>query len=264
MFRFTPFNGDVNGWQTGQVTRLSSIFFQKSVFNKPLPWKTGNVEDFRYAFADASSFSQDLDWNTSKATSMFAMFRGAEAFQGNVSSFDTSLVTGMEATFEDAVLFNSPGIGIWNVGSLTNSNRMFQRARSFRQDLSAWQVGQVTEMIVMFFACDVFSQDLCSWGPLLVDADTVITGILIFSDTLCPNTDPPSRTKIPPGPYCYDCVIIPKRSPTNSPTLSPVETPTRSPVEDTADPAPAPSSSRMVSLANVVYLMLVVLAFRLH
>jgi surface protein len=142
---------------------------------------------------------------------MDSMFHNARAFEGNVSSFDTSRVTNMDRMFRDAVLFNSPGVVGWNVESLTSCNFIFLRARSFNQDLSDWQVGQVRNMVDMFFGCIVFSQNLCTWGPLLAGDDSVATGLLIFGNTACPNDNFSIRSATPPGPYCFVCTITPTR-----------------------------------------------------
>jgi surface protein len=109
----------------------------------------------------------------------------------------------MESTFEDAVLFNSPGIVGWNVESLQFSSNMFSGASAFNQDISAWQVGQVLDMEDMFYQCTAFSQDLCSWGPLLAGEGNVTTGLRIFEETACPYKFPPNRMSIPPGPYSF-------------------------------------------------------------
>jgi surface protein len=44
-------------------------------------------------FATATAFNQPLNWNTSAVNSMFRMFRGASAFNQDISAWDVSQVS---------------------------------------------------------------------------------------------------------------------------------------------------------------------------
>ena len=56
---------NMRGWNTSNVTNMSSIFESASSFNQDIGgWDTSNVTDMSYMFSEASSFNQDLSkWN---------------------------------------------------------------------------------------------------------------------------------------------------------------------------------------------------------
>jgi surface protein len=51
------------------------------------------------------------------------MFHHAKNFNGNISKWDTSRVTNMESTFNQAVAFDGD-ISLWDVSSVTNMKEM--------------------------------------------------------------------------------------------------------------------------------------------
>jgi surface protein len=52
-------------------------------------------------------------------------------------------------------------ISQWNVSRVTNMNAMFHSASAFNQDLSQWEVSRVTTFESMFEGASSFSQSLC-------------------------------------------------------------------------------------------------------
>ena len=80
---------------------------------------------------------------TSSVTDMSLMFRYADAFNGDISSWDVSSVKNMYEMFYYADAFNG-AISSWDVSSVTNMNYMFSRATAFNQDLSGWCVSLIT------------------------------------------------------------------------------------------------------------------------
>ena len=79
------FNGDINTWNTSNVTSLGSCFYQCYAFNKQLyDWDTSNVTDMSQMFQEASAFNKEIStWNVSNVTNFNKMFDGATAFLGN-------------------------------------------------------------------------------------------------------------------------------------------------------------------------------------
>jgi surface protein len=90
------------------------------------------------------------------------MFFIAQAFNGDVSSWDVSSVTTMSDMFQTASAFNGD-LSSWDVTSVTNMYRMFRSASAFNGDISSWDVSSVTEMARMFYDASAFSGDISSW-----------------------------------------------------------------------------------------------------
>ena len=75
--------------------------------------------------------------------------RAAEEKYGNISHWDTHLVTSMKELFQGRGNFNDD-IRNWNVSNVTDMCYMFRGASTFNQDLSGWNVSEVTNMDHMF------------------------------------------------------------------------------------------------------------------
>ncbi len=95
-------------------------------------------------------------------TSMVQMFRGAAAFNQDISSWNVSNVTDMSFMFSQAAAFNQD-IGNWDVSSVTNMASMFYQATAFNQDIGGWDVSKVTLMFDMFGLATAFNQDISRW-----------------------------------------------------------------------------------------------------
>ena len=66
------------------------------------------VSDAGFMFRNAEAFDGDVSsWDVSGVTDMNSLFRGADAFNGDVSSWDVSGVTDMSYMFRYAVSFDS-------------------------------------------------------------------------------------------------------------------------------------------------------------
>ena len=72
------------------------------------------------------------------------MFNGAQAFNQDISKWNTGNVTNMSTMFSFASTFNQD-ISTWNTGNVTNMFGMFSYALTFNQDISTWNVGRVVE-----------------------------------------------------------------------------------------------------------------------
>ena len=101
---------------------------------------------------------------TSDINDMSSMFfiTGGPAFNGDISSWDVSMVTNMSNMFLVARAFNRD-IGSWNVSNVMSMAGMFSDAIAFNQDIGSWDVSMVTNMNSMFSGATAFNQDLSGW-----------------------------------------------------------------------------------------------------
>ena len=174
---------DLQGWSTiaGYGSKLTSIhdwealkftddardqFYSSynltgvpaEMFNVPLG---GGIER---AFSHITGLGMNLTsnnvisgWDTSSVKDMRQLF----SFMGydtvsdvdfDVSNWDVSNVTGMQAMFKQCQDWNnggSPGISGWDTSNVLTMREMFD-STSFNQDIGAWDVSNVTNMRGMF------------------------------------------------------------------------------------------------------------------
>ena len=74
---------------------------------------------------------------TTLMTDMSSLFNGANTFNQNISSWDTSNVTNMSDMFWGATAFNQP-LNSWNTSNVVNMYGMFAHAVAFNQNISNW------------------------------------------------------------------------------------------------------------------------------
>lgn len=114
----TVFNQDISGWNTSNVTNMSSMFDSTFAFN-------GNVRN----------------WDVRNVTNMFSMFQGTQFFNQDISGWNTSSVTNMGGMFENAYAFNQ-NIGTWSIPRVTNMNSMLTNSaisiNNFDNILNGW------------------------------------------------------------------------------------------------------------------------------
>jgi surface protein len=77
---------------------------------------------------------------------MVAMFSNCTNFNSDITTWDTSNVTGINTMFKNASAFNQ-NIGSWDVSNVTNMNNMFQNATAFNQNIGSWNISNVTSFI---------------------------------------------------------------------------------------------------------------------
>jgi len=165
IFSGTDFNGNINYWNTSNVTTMKGMFANAESFNQPIGnWDTSKVTDMETMFFNAISFNQPIgSWNTSKVKSMVTMFFYASSFDQPIGNWNTSSVVNMAGMFGGAVSFNQP-IGNWNTSNVGNMAGMFGGAIAFNQPVSAWDTSQVTDMDAMFLGASVFNQPIGNWN----------------------------------------------------------------------------------------------------
>lgn len=74
------------------------------------------------------------EWLTDSST--------ATTTYGDITQWDTSVITNMTELFKDATTFNED-ISAWNVSNVTNLTRMFENASNFNQNIGVWDVSNV-------------------------------------------------------------------------------------------------------------------------
>jgi len=135
------FNDDIIGWNTENVTNMSSMFKGAAAFDQDLGWAwvTSSVTDMSSMFEGAILFDQNLtSWNTTNVTTMSSMFEGASSFDNNSSIFrwDTDALTDMSSMFKNATSFNKRIDNVydgtkWQQPNLTNISSIFEGATAF-------------------------------------------------------------------------------------------------------------------------------------
>ncbi|NQY31395.1 MAG: DUF285 domain-containing protein, partial [Flavobacteriaceae bacterium] len=160
----------IDQWGTGSWTSMGSAFHGANnlVSNAIDAPDLSGVTDMSYMFARANAFNEDISsWNTASVTDMNQMFYYALVFNGDISSWNTSAVTNMNRMFQGATAFNQ-NISTWNTASVTNMGRMFRSASAFNQDISSWNTAAVTNMRYMFHDAIAFNGDISTWNTASV------------------------------------------------------------------------------------------------
>lgn len=146
-------------------------------------WGTSQWQTFEYAFYFCENMvltatdTPDL----SQVENMYAMFRSATSFNGNIGSWSMGNVTNIGFMFWGATSFNQD-IGAWDVSQVTNMGSLFSEATSFNQDISDWDTGNVTDMSFMFKLATSFNQDISGWNVANVtDMNAMFRDALLFN-----------------------------------------------------------------------------------
>jgi surface protein len=96
-------------------------------------------------YRDNNNFENFTTSCTTDVEDMFQMFT-KQTFNHDISTWDTSSVTNMNAMFDNAQFFNQD-ISKWDTSSVTNMDNMFQNALKFNQSLTNWCVRIPTKPI---------------------------------------------------------------------------------------------------------------------
>jgi len=125
-------------------------------------WNVSLLTNFDEAFSVDRNprmrfFSEDLDrWDVSSATSMWGIFRKAEAFDGNISTWSVERVRNFDFAFDRASNFTGD-LSLWNPVQAETFYGMFRRASRFRGlGLSDWQTHNIGNTARMFLHASLF------------------------------------------------------------------------------------------------------------
>ncbi len=156
----------VDNWGQLGFTSMEDAFYDCSNLVS-VPTTSDGIEtvtDMSDMFYGAQVFNQDIgSWNTSNVTNMGWMFYGADSFNQDIGSWDTSSVTDMIGMFSYTSSFNG-NISNWNTSNVTNMGWMFYGADSFNQDIGSWDTSSVTDMIGMFAYTSSFNGNISNWN----------------------------------------------------------------------------------------------------
>jgi surface protein len=122
-----------------------------------------------------NNFNNISNWDVSNVTGMEAAFRDNTSFNQNIGSWDVSSVTATESMFHNAAAFNQ-NINSWDMSSAVNVTTMFYQATSFNQPLNSWNMSSVKYTSSMFRDAIAFNQPLNNW-----DVSNVISMSFMFA-----------------------------------------------------------------------------------
>lgn len=110
----------------------------------------------------AATYGDITTWDTSLVTSMRDLFMSRTSCTGDVSQWNTSLVTDMHSLFFKAYSFNAD-LSQWDTRKVTDMSATFKSARAFNQDISSWNTSEVATMYDTFLGAWAFNSDISQW-----------------------------------------------------------------------------------------------------
>lgn len=165
-------------WDLTGVISLEEAFSECSSMttNNTISLITPNVTNMRNMFANTNQFNSPVILDTRQVITMEGMFRGAKAFNQNLSSFDTRNVQFMGLMFADTVAFQQD-LKFMNTSSVTSMGAMFYRS-SYTQPLSL-DISNVVSMANMFQESSRTNQPLIFKNP-----NSLLNTAYMFADSL--------------------------------------------------------------------------------
>jgi surface protein len=174
----TSFNQNIGSWNISKVTEAARMFDFSLFNNGGSPsinnWRPISCSDFTSMFANCP-FNQPIgNWPISASSIiMNSMFRNADAFNQNLSSWDVSKVTNMGGMFQDNGAFNNSGsadINNWRPISCSNFSSMFYNASTFNQPIGNWPISASNIGMGYMFSTSPFNQNIGAWDVSKVTA----------------------------------------------------------------------------------------------
>jgi hypothetical protein len=146
---------------TGNVTNMSRMFESSAVLEVHLNTDSVTTMEAMFKNAIGSPITKVFDlvshvignayytWNTANVTNFSEMFSGANTFNGDLSSFDTSSGEDFSQMFKNATIYNQDITG-WDVSSSQDMSEMFSGASALRQNIRLWTPEPTTSFTNMF------------------------------------------------------------------------------------------------------------------
>ena len=179
----------VFSWGNFEFTSLSGAFNSCTKLEDVPSNIPSTVLDVSYMFNGAEIFNQNIStWNTSNIINMSYMFFSANLFNQPLNSWNTSAVTNMSGMFNSGIsgtsAFNQE-LYLWDTSAVTNMSQMFAGTSSFNRSLNSWNTGNVTNMRSMFSYAVAFNQPLNSWDTSSVtNMRSMFSNATIFNQAL--------------------------------------------------------------------------------
>jgi surface protein len=126
-----------------------------------------NLTSLQNAFTGCTNITVVPNSIPYNITNMSYMFNNAAAFNGSISTWNTSYVTDMDSLFKNALTFNKD-ISSWNTSNVTSMSFMFYGASAFNQSIGTWNTQYVTSMYYMFYGASAFDKDINNWNTAAV------------------------------------------------------------------------------------------------
>jgi surface protein len=159
---------------TSEVTIMTDMFSLCPLFNSPVNFDTINVRAMNNMFRGDNAFNQSVaSFNTAKCTDFATMFMQCHLFNQEVNHFDTSQATDLHNMFDSCYVFNKP-VSNFNTAKCTNFRLMFNECWKFNQSVANFDTSSGTEFHRMFQNCKVFNQ------PVPFDTSSAVTMYEMF------------------------------------------------------------------------------------
>ena len=145
---------DTTGWDTSNVTNMSSAFYSCQKLELNLNnLNTSNVTNmgsmFSYANTDAMQGLEDLD--VSKVSYFGFMFYGCYSTKLDLSKWDMSSSTSLYVMFTTCSNLTSLKVSNWNTSNVTSMNATFWYVDRLKKlDVSGWTSDKCTNMVQLF------------------------------------------------------------------------------------------------------------------
>lgn len=129
----------------------------------------GNTGNYFQGCANLTIIATDIPGLVG-TTSMGNAFRSCGALKTvpGMGLWDMSSITSMVDIFVFCGSFNE-NVGAWNVSSVTNFTSAFQACTQFNQPLGSWNVSNATNLSNMFSGCSVFNGNISAWNTAKVN-----------------------------------------------------------------------------------------------